>query len=410
MENSCSRLILICGIFCVCTAQLQFRLPGQPNDVVVSSTSNVFASTVNGVYRLNGSLVQQDAQQFPNGTTGLRIALSSDESRLIVCLSNNSCIDYNANYLTQGPMSVFQNVLAATSYKYTALVSAPVSGGGNSFYVGSSNGSVVLIGQYGLDGTAGNVSRSSGNLFGVTASSFTRNWFGGFVAGNYTYFVVLDVSTSSISQRGIRVLRVCNNSYETSITAMYELQLDCVLTISHPPDSNSRLVGASMVSYPVNGGGAFEQRLVIGIVTPTGGTYSGSYWNRVCTYRLSDIDLYMNNAYTSLASSQYSSGSLPWLSSPATFTYSTPCYLSSPGAITTSTVLSYASYLFASTLNPAYELSYTLVLNTENVTIVFVASTSQINQQGTPTLQAVSIQWYHNHFCPSILYISVQSY
>ena len=411
MVTSCSRLILIYGILCVCTAQLQFRLSGQPNDVVVSSTSNVFASTVNGVYRLNASLVQQAILQFSNGTTGLRIALSSDESRLIVCLSNNSCIDYNANYLTQGPVSVFQTILAATNYKYTALVSAPVSGGGNSFYVGSSNGSVNLIGQYGLDGTAGNVSRSSGNLFSVTASSFTRNWFGGFVAGNYAYFVVLDVNTLFTSKSGIRVLRVCDNSYDTSITAIYELQLDCLFLANNPPDSNSRLVGASLVSYPVNGGGAFEQRLVIGIVTPSGSTYTGSYRNRVCTYRLSDIDLYMNNSYTSLASSQYSSGSLPWLSSPATFTYSTPCNLSSPGAIEASTVLSYTSYLVAGlALNPVYELSYTLVLNIENVTIVFIASTSQVNQQGTPTLQAVSIQWYHNHFCSSILYILVQSY
>ena len=393
----------------MCSAQLQFRLPGQPTDVVVSSTSNVFASTINGVYRLNGSLVQQEILQFPNGTTGLRIALSSDESRLIVCLSNNSCIDYNANYLNQGPVSVFQSILATGIN--TALVSAPVSGRGNSFYVGSSNDNVNLIGQYGLDGTAGNVSRSSGNLFSVTASSFTRNWFGGFVAGNNTYFVVLDVNTLSTSKSGIRVLRVCGNSYDTSITAMYELQLDCLFLANNPPDSNSRLVGASLVSYPVNGGGAFEQRLVIGIVTPklAGGTYGGTYLNRMCTYRLSDIDLYMNNSYTSLASSQNSSGSLPWLSSPATFTYSTPCNLSSPGAITTSTVLSYGitSFLFAGPAeNPAYELSYTLVLNTENVTIVFVASTSQVNQQGTPTLQAVSIQWYHNHFCPSIIYFS----
>ena len=389
---------LFCRIFCVTiisTAQQQFSLPGQPNDVVVSSTSNVYVSTNfsgNGrVYRLNGTLVQQEVLQFPNGTTVLRIALSSDESRLIVCLSNNSCIDYNANYLTQGPVSVFQSILAAASS--TALVSAPVSEGGNSFYVGSSNGNVNLIGQYGLDGTAGNVSRSSGNLFGVTASSFTRTWFGGFVTEGYTYFVVLDVSTSSISKPGIRVLRVCGNSYETSITAMYELQLDCLSLINKPPDSHSRLVGASLVSYPVNCGGAFEERLVIGIVTPLGGSYTGSYWNRMCTYRLSEIALYMTNSYANLASFQYSSGSLPWLSSPATSTYSTPCNLSSPGAIEASTVLNYASYLLAGpAANPAYELSYTLVLNTENVTIVFIASTSQINQQGTPTLQAVSMQ------------------
>ena len=70
-KNCYCLLVLIPGIFCVaiCTGQLQFSLPSQPNDVIVSSTSNVYVSTnVSGsgrVYRLNGSLVQQDVLQFP---------------------------------------------------------------------------------------------------------------------------------------------------------------------------------------------------------------------------------------------------------------------------------------------------------------------------------------------------------
>eukprot|EP00731_Ephydatia_muelleri_P021687 Em0014g278a len=78
-----------------------------------------------------------------------------------------SCIAYNAGNLNKGSVGTFQNVQAAGNSN-VALVSAPVSGGGNNFYVGSSNGTVILIGQYGLDGTAGNVSRTSGNLFNVT--------------------------------------------------------------------------------------------------------------------------------------------------------------------------------------------------------------------------------------------------
>ena len=204
---------LISGMFCVtiCTGQLQFSLPGQPNDVAVSSTSNVYVSNnVSGsgrVYRLKGSLVQQELLQFPSGTSVLRIALSSDESRLIVCVSNKSCISYIANDCTKGSVSTFQNSLASSNN--VALVSAPVIGGGNSasgFCIGSSNGTVILIGQYGLDGAAGSVSRSSGNLFGVTAGSFTRNWFGGVVAGFYTYLVVIDVSTtSSLSRPGVGI-------------------------------------------------------------------------------------------------------------------------------------------------------------------------------------------------------------
>ena len=69
-----------------------------------------------------------------------------------------SCIAYNAGNLNKGSVGTFQNVQAAGNND-VALVSAPVCGGGNSFYVGSSNGTVILISQYGLDGTAGNVSR-----------------------------------------------------------------------------------------------------------------------------------------------------------------------------------------------------------------------------------------------------------
>ena len=163
--------------------------------------------------------------QFPSEISVLQILLSSDESRLIVCVSNKSCISYFANDLTKGSVSAFQDI--QTSSNNVALVSAPVIGGGNSFNVGSSNGAVILIGQYGLDGAAGSVSRSSGNLFGVTAASFTRNWFGGFVAGSYTYFVVLDVSTSPLYRPAMRLLRVCNNSNETSVAAMYEAKINC---------------------------------------------------------------------------------------------------------------------------------------------------------------------------------------
>ena len=337
------------------------------------------------VYRLNGSLVQQELLQFPSGTSVLRIALSSDESRLIVCVSNKSCISYIANDLTKGSVSAVQNSL--TSSNNTALVSAPVIGGGSSFYVGSSNGTVILIGQYGLDGAAGSVSRSSGNLFGVTAGSFIRNWFGGFVAGSYTYFVVLDVSTSPISRPGVRVLRVCDNSNTTSVAAMYEIDLECI-GLAGNVNSNTRFAGASVVSYPTTVGGPFEDRLVIGIVTPALGGYTG-YRSRVCTYSLSQIDSMMDNAYAPM-SSQCSSGSLPWRSSSATSTCSAPCNLSSPGAIAAPT-LDYASFpVPVPSSNITYELSYSLSFNTEGLTLLFIASTSAVNQQGTSVLQAVS--------------------
>ena len=367
-------------IFCasICTAQLWFNPTGQPNDVVVTSSSNVYVSTnVSGsgrVYRLNGSLVQQEVLQFPSGIAVLRIALSFDQSKLIVCVSNGSCITYNAGNLNKGSVRTFQNVQAAGNNN-VALVSAPVSGGGNSFYVGSSNGTVILIGQYGLDGTAGNVSRTSGNLFSVNASPFTRNWYGGFVAGSYTYFVVLDVFPP---RPGVRVLRVCNN--ETSIAAMYELYLDCFVDTFE--FINARITGASLVPYPISLGGPYEDRLVVGIVTPPSTLGGSFFYSRVCTYSLDMIN--------SMMDSTPCSSNLPWMSSTLPLSCSAPCIISSPGAIGGSLLYqtSFTALVLAS--NVTYDPSYSLSFNTENLTLLFLASTNLRGHLGNSTVQAVS--------------------
>ena len=338
------------------------QLRGQPNDLVVSSSSNVYVSTNDSgsgrVYRLNGSLVQQEVLQFPSGTSVLRIVLSSDESRLIVCVSNKSCISYIANDLTNGSVVAFQNSLASSSN--VALVSAPVIGGGNSFYVGSSNGTVILIGQYGLDGAAGSVSRSSGNLFGVTAGSFTRNWFGGFVAGSYTYFVVLDVSTSPTA---MRVLRVCDNSNETSVAAMYEAEVNCFSPGA--VDEASAVVDVSLLeSFPSAGA-----TLVIGLVTPNAPPIS-----RVCTVELSSVDNAMNTT-------SCSGTSLPWRDTVSS-AQSCPnrCNITSPGAVEAPSMDSNADILSNFDTDT---FTSTLAFNYESLALLFIASGS--------SLKAVSI-------------------
>ena len=314
------------------------------------------------MYRLNGSLVQQEVLQFPSEISVLQISLSSDESSLIVCVSNKSCISYFANDLTKGSVSAFQDIL--TSSNKMALVNAPVIGGGNSFYVGSSNGAVILIGQYGIDGAAGSVSRSSGNLFGVTAASFTRNWFGGFVAGSYTYFVVLDVSTSPISRPAMRLLRVCDNSNETSVAAMYEAEINCFSSTA--VDGASTVVSVSLLDSFPSGGAT----LVIGLVTPSLDPFS-----RVCTDGLSSVDSAMNTA-------SCSGTSLPWRDTVSS-AMSCPnrCNISSPGAVEGSVIRLgmadipvFSSNTFASTL----------AFNYESLALLFIASGS--------FLQAVSIE------------------
>ena len=370
-----------------CAAQVRhFNLPGQVSDVVSSSSGQLFVSANVGqtgyLVRLNGSLDQQETLLYPSGTSVLRLALSSDESRLVTCVSNRSCIEYDVNNLGKGPTRVFDNVLA--SGNNVSLVSAPVIGGGNSLYVGSSNGTVILIGQCGLDGAAGSVSRSSGNLFGVTAGSFTRNWFGGFVAGSYTYFVVLDVSTSPTA---MRLLRVCDNSNETSVAAMYETELNC-LGITSRIDATSRFAGVSLVNaYP--NGSTFEPRLVVGAVTPN--SNGGLSRSRVCTFSLPKIDFAIASA-----SSQCSPGALPWRSSsPTSLSCSNTCTISSPGAIPTSSLVQTSGLLLTSVSNRTFDLSYTLSFNFESLTLMFIAYTDQLNQAGQSFILLVSLMYPH---------------
>ena len=287
--------------------------------------------------------------------------------------------------MTAGPVRVIRNAFITTSNDGVALVSAPVIGGGNSFYVGSSNGTVILIGQYGLDGAAGSVSRSSGNLFGVTAGSFTRNWFGGFVAGSYTYFVVFDVSTSPTA---MRVLRVCDNSNETSVAAMYETELNC-LSLTSRIDAASRFAGVSLVNaYP--NGTSFEPSLIVGVVTPN--SNGGAYLSRVCTFSLPKIDSAMASA-----SSQCSPGALPWrISSPSSLSCSSTCTISSPGAIPTSSLLQTSGLLATAAnvpINTTFDLSYTLSFNFESLTLMFIAYTDQLNQAGQSFILLVSITY-----------------
>ena len=327
-------------------------------DVAVSSSGQVFVgdSGKGVLYRLDSSLVQQESVALPSGGSIVRLALTPDESRLVACLNNGNCITYDAKNLAKGPLRVFQGVLSSSDS--VALVIAPVSGGGNSFYVGSSNGTVNFIGQYGLDGTAGSVSRTSGNLFSVTASSFTRNWYGGFVAGSYTYFVVLDLSTSAISRPGVRVLRVCDNSNETSVAVMYEAEINCFS--SSAVDASSMLSGASLLeSFPSGG----ASTLVIGFSTPNVSPYS-----RVCTVGLSSIDSSMNDASCSPTSLPWRAATVSSLSCP------NRCTISSPGAIGIPSDASNAAYLSTSIISTSTYTS-TLAFNYESRALLFIAYT-----------------------------------
>eukprot|EP00731_Ephydatia_muelleri_P030198 Em0021g721a len=362
----------------------------QVKDLAISSDGQLFASSsVNDrsvVYRLNCSLVAQEALWIAEGSSVLGLILTPDD--IVVCTTDKSCTSYDASNLNDGSTKVFADVLASSNSS-VALVRAPIRGGGNSFYVGSSDENLNLIGQYGIDGTARNVSRSSGGLFGVTTDTFTRDWFSGFVAGFYVYFVVLDVSASPNSETGIRVLRVCDNSQETRVTSVSEIELDC-LDLAGRVNGYARLVGASLVTYPVNGSQSYETALLVGIVTPPLGGYSGMYSGRVCAFQLSQIDSMIDSVSSSSPSNGTCfSGPLPWRNtSNSYFSCSSRCNMSSPGATEAPTLHAVSHPVSVLSTNTSFELDYVLSIYIESLSLLFIAST---NHMDTSILQAFHV-------------------
>ena len=145
---------------------------------------------------------------------------------------------------------------------------------------------------------------------------------------------------------------------------------------------NARITGASLVSYPISLGGPYEDRLVVDIVTPPSTLGAAIYYSRVCTYSLAMIN--------SMMDSTPCSSNLPWRSSTLSLSCSAPCIISSPGAIGGSLLgqTSFTAVVFAS--NVTYDPSYSLSFNTENLTLLFLASTNLRGHLGNSTVQAVS--------------------
>ena len=272
-----------------CGAQ-NFSLPASPLETVADSNGRLFVSTAGvgageggRVYRLSGDSLRREEEvlQLPAGDGVLRMALSSDHSRLVVCFANRSCSVYNSSDLNAGAQRTVED--ASLSSSSMALFTAPVSGGGDSFYAASVGANPdtsfqnMRLAQYGFAGAENSVNRLS-NLE-VRLAEFTRTFFGGFVENSSAYFVAVDTDPSAI--RALHVMRVCDTSGESDFPAVYEAELNCASTAL-----TTEVPSVSLVRNPG------ETWVVLSNSQP------GSGNNRVCSYLLSSIDQELDETYT----------------------------------------------------------------------------------------------------------------
>ena len=276
---------VLCCVLPLLTAaqQREFFLSTRPSDMKVDSGGRVFLAAGNQLLRLDNTLALQENVTL--GSSVLRVALSSDERRVVVCLSDLSCAVYNASdFGAAGEQSRRTGAFASSD---VALFTAEES----SFYVGSIISGAMLsldLRQYGFgDRNFERLSPEEGG-YNILRAGFVRTFFGGFVNGTNAYYFMADGSPREV--RGLRVLRACHISTCSSpcnFAALYEVRIDCG---SGTFPSTSMICGLSVLE---SFAGSSDTTVVLARCNT--GT---SARNRVCSFRLADIDDKMDRKYT----------------------------------------------------------------------------------------------------------------
>ena len=142
--------------------------------------------------------------------------------------------------------------------------------------------------QYGF----GDESFARSTDYRIQRTGFMRTFFGGFVSGTSAYYFMADGNPRDV--RGLRVLRACDISTCSSpcgFNALYELRIDCGAG-SFP--QNSVICSLSVLD---SFAGSSDTTVVLARCNAAG----RSARNRVCSYRLADIDGEMDRKYTECA-------------------------------------------------------------------------------------------------------------
>ena len=275
--------IWFCSVAAVNTQQQGFSLSAGPSDMKVDGGGRVFLAAGNQLLRLDSSLALQENVTL--GSSVLRVALSSDERRVVVCLSDMSCAVYNASDFGAGEQ-LPRRTGASVSSDVVALFTAEE----NSFYVGSVVGGAspsMNLRQYGF----GDESFTRSTNYRIERTGFMRTFFGGFVNGTNAYYFMTDDSPREV--RGLRVLRACDISTCSSpcgFNALYEVGIDCG---GGTLPQNSVICGLSVLDSFAGS----SDTIVVLARCNTG----ASARNRVCSFRLADIDREMDRKYIECA-------------------------------------------------------------------------------------------------------------
>ena len=277
--------------------QPSFPYPNAPSTTApglqIDSTGRVFVSAENRLFRLSPDLVQEESISLSADVVDRGVALSSDGSKVVVCLTDLSCSVYKStNLAAPAIMRTDNNTIASVDFG-VALFTA-----GDTFYVGSisgvGTGETMLLEQHGEGFVRSSMSNSASNSYTVTLSAttnpFSRNFYGGFEKNGNTYFFAVDNNPTNV--RRILIMRVCHTSNcpggtgTCGVTALYEAGFTCGGT----GRLNSRICSMSVMED-------FDGQTGTTVVFSR--CESGSSGNFICYVNLDTVDMQMNSKFTS---------------------------------------------------------------------------------------------------------------
>ena len=278
-----------------------FSLSEAPSSVAVSSENGeVFIAAGTRLLRLSRDLDLLETAEV--GGELARIALSPDGGRLVGCLAGDTrtCFVYDTSSLSGGATATAENAHYNPENDLAIVTTT------DSFYLGSEGtfglgNDNIFLAQYNY--TSETVRTTGSVRYQVQVGNFIREFYGGVSWNGYIYYFVADRGSGN----GIRVLRVCDCAREGACTtdefrALYELTLECRSSTT----DNTRVCGVDLVESFAGQAGP----LVVVSRCEDGGDQSR---NRVCAFRLADIDSDMDAYLTGCRSGgEHSESDLVW--------------------------------------------------------------------------------------------------
>ena len=299
-----SVIILLLFVPYNCFCQLpSYSLDTTPSSVAVNrNNGDVFITTDSQLLRLSRDLVLQESIAVSGEL--VQTELSPDGSRLVGCLGGDTrtCLVYNTSDLTSGAISTVENA------HYNPENGLAIITTDNSFYLGSEGAFAIqgggpadiFLAQYNY--TSELIRSTAGTVrYRVIVNDFVRHFYEGVARNDSVYYFVADQSPSNI-----RVLRVCDCARQDACSsdtwdALYEMPLNC---------RSNAVASTRVCSVDLLESFGDETGPLVVVSWCDDGDMNTR--NRVCAYKLSDIDNDMDDYYTQCAGGGFPTTQLPW--------------------------------------------------------------------------------------------------